>query len=211
MSTDSQSSTERRAAGALLLGSAFLAVLAMLHHPSSAHGGPSLGGGLSLGQLVHGIMLVVLTAQVWAMIVYSRTRGLGGWVLPALVAYGVNLVAHLIAATVNGFVVPALAVRLDSAASHDIFQLLWHTNQSFAQIGVHATGLAFVFWSVDLLARSPRAPLLGLAGLAAGLVPSIALLSGHLGMNVSGALLVYSVHMVWLAAIGVRLVQPRQG
>ena len=118
MSTDSQSSTERRAAGAWLLGSAFLAVRAMLHHPSSAHGGPSLGGGLSLGQLVHGIMLVVLTAQVWAMIVYSRTRGLGGWVLPALVAYGVNLVAHLIAATVNGFVVPALAVRLDSAASH---------------------------------------------------------------------------------------------
>lgn len=192
-------------AGACLVLAAFIAVLAMAHHPTSVHG----GGGI--GDFVHGTMIVVLSALFYGFAHFALRRGLEHpLMLAGLVAYGLSFVAHLGAASINGFVVPALAARGPDAVSHDIFILCWEVGRSFARTGVFATGVAFVLWSVDFLWRSGTANrVIGAAGVLAGIVPAVALASGTLSLDVSGAFAIYAVHAVWAVLVGGQLIRRR--
>lgn len=186
-------------AGAVLAITALLVVFTMGHHPTG-HGG---GHGLSLGNIVHGAMIVFLAAQLWALSVFTLGRGADGWSLAGLVAYAISVIGHVLAATINGFIVPALAGAVDTEASHDLFVLLWRANQAFAALGVHATGAAFLFWSVSLLkSGGMTARLTALAGFAAAIAPSALMLSDSLSLNVAGAFLVYTAHSIWLVILG---------
>ena len=195
--------TERnddRAAGAALVAGALGSVLAMAHHPSSAHSG-------ALGPIVHGAMIGLLMLMAWGFLLFqsghSASRPLP---LAGLLAYGVSLFGHIGAATINGFVVPALAARGHGAVSHEIFLLAWEANQALARLGVYMTGLAFAFWSIDLLVRERRIwRLVGLAGLLAGLLPAGLLAAGAIRMDLAGAGLVYAVHAAWAALVGLLL------
>ncbi len=195
-----------RIAGAALIASAAAIVLAMAHHPSGAHGGGGLAG------FVHGAMITLLALQAFGFAHFAGRRGLGRPpILAGLVAYGISLFDHVGAATINGFVVPALAGRGQGAVSHDIFLLAWEANQALARIGVFATGAAFLLWSLDLLRdRLPWSRLVGVAGLAAGLVPAALLATGTLRMNVGGAMLVYAVHVAWAALVGLMLIRSER-
>jgi hypothetical protein len=192
-----------RLAGAALISAAAVTVLAMAHHPTGAHGGGGLNG------LVHGTMLAVLALLACGFVHFARLRGLDqAPVLAGLVAYGISLFAHVGAATINGFVVPAIAGRGPGAVSHDIFLFAWETNQALAKIGVYATGAAFILWGLDLLRQAGLWPrLVGLAGLAAGAVPAVLLAIGIIRMDVAGALIVYAVHAAWAALVGILLIR----
>jgi hypothetical protein len=192
-----------RLAGAAHISAAAVTVLAMAHHPTGAHG----AGGLNA--LVHGTMMAVLTLLAFGFVHLARLRGLGeAPVLAGLVAYGLSLFAHVGAATINGFVVPALAGRGPGAVAHDIFLFAWETNQALAKIGVYATGAAFILWSVDLLRRQGgTARLVGLAGLVAGAVPAVLLASGTIRLNVTGAIVTYAIHAAWAALVGLLLLR----
>lgn len=197
----SDSRSGDRIAGAALAAAALVSVVAMAHHPTRAHGAGGLNG------LVHGVMLVLIVLLAFGFTHFARRRGLDRpAVLAGLVAYGISLFAHAGAATINGFVVPALAGRGPGAASHDIFLFAWETNQALAALGVYATGAAFILWSLDLAGRERGLQrLVGLAGLAAGAVPAGLLAAGAIRMDVSGALLVYAVHAAWAALVGIML------
>lgn len=192
-----------RIAGAALAAAALVSVVAMAHHPTRAHGSGGLNG------LVHGVMLVLIALLAFGFAHFARRRGLDRpAVLAGLVAYAMSLFAHAGAATINGFVVPAMAGRGDGAVSHDIFLFAWETNQALAALGVYATGAAFILWSLDLVRRDRGLPrLVGLAGLAAGAVPAALLAGGAIRMDMSGALLVYAVHAGWAALVGVMLIR----
>ena len=139
-----------RAAGAALVAGALGSVLAMAHHPSGAHSG-------ALGPIVHGAMIGLLMLMAWGFLLFQSGRGASRPLpLAGLLAYGVSLFGHIGAATINGFVVPALAVRGHGAVSHDVFLLAWEANQALARLGVYMTGLAFAFWSIDLVVRERR-------------------------------------------------------
>ena len=196
--------TNDRAAGAALMAGALGTVLAMAHHPSGAHSG-------ALGPLVHGAMIALLTMTAWGFLRFELGRGASRPLpLAGLLVYGVSLFGHIGAATINGFVVPALAARGHGAVSHDVFLLAWEANQALARLGVYMTGLAFTFWSVDLVIRERGAwRLAGLLGLAAGLVPAGLLAAGVIRMDLAGAFLVYGVHAAWAALIGLLLVSGR--
>jgi hypothetical protein len=190
-----------RFAGAAQIAAAAASVLAMAHHPSSAHGGP-------LGGIVHGAMIVLLALQVYGFVHFARRRGLARpAILAGLVAYGISLFGHVAAATINGFVVPAIAARGSGAVSHDIFLFAWEANQAFAALGVYATGSAFILWSIDLLRRDAGwSRLIALAGIVAGVVPAALLASGAIRLNVGGAFIVYAIHAAWAALVGVMLI-----
>ena len=192
-----------RIAGGAMIATALLVVLAMAHHPSGAHGAGGLAG------LVHGAMIVLLAVLTFAFTHFARRLGLDGWaVLAGLVAYAISLAAHIGAATVNGFVVPSLAAR--GVDNHDIFLLAWETNQALAKLGVYATGAAYALWGVELLRRGGLARWLGLAGVAAGIVPAVLLATGAIRMDVAGAFLVYAVHVGWAALVGAWLLAGKQ-
>ncbi len=192
-----------RLAGMALVAAAAATVLAMAHHPTGAHGNGGLSG------LVHGAMITLLALQAFGFAHFARRRGLGRpLMLAGLVAYGISLFGHVGAATINGFVVPALAARGQSAVSHDTFLLAWEANQALARLGVYATGAAFLLWSLDLLRdREHWSRPIGVAGLAAGIVPVALLAAGAIRMNVGGALLVYAIHVAWAALVGLMLIR----
>ena len=190
-----------RIGGAALIAGAAGTVLAMAHHPS--HADAPLGG------LVHGAMIALLGALAFGFLRFAIARGPARpAILAGLIAYAASLFAHLGAATINGFVVPALAARgaAGEPVAHDLFVLAWEANQALARLGVAATGAAYLFWSADLLRRPGGwARLIGALGLIAGAVPAILLLGGWLRMDVAGAFLVYAAHAAWAAAVGLYL------
>lgn len=196
-----------RVAGAVLLAATALAMLAMAHHPVG-YPGPQVAPGLSLGALVHGAMIVFTGVMLWAFAVFTLRRGLGGLALAGLVAFAIGAFGHVGAATISGFIAPALAARVDPAATQDLFVLVWQANQALARIGVLAASAAFLLWSLGLLrgAGAPNAAL-GVLGLAAALLPAGALLSGALEMNVGGAFLIYGLHALWTGIVGLQMLR----
>ncbi len=112
---------------------------------------------------------MLLAATLCGFVVFAARQALGGWMLAGLVAYGTGFVANLFAGTINGFIVPAVADRVDHAASGDLFVLLWQSNQAAANLGVYAT--------------------------------SAALFTGAITLDVTGAMIAYSVHAAWTGRV----------
>lgn len=191
-----------RTVGIILLITAILTVVSMAHHPSNAHAP-------SLVYLVHGAMLVLLSSMFFGLSWYSLRRGLGNvLVLAALVAYLLNYFSHIIAGTINGFVVPQLAARGDDVP-HAFFVVAWETNQAFAQLGTAATAVAFALWGFDMLRTSEGWPRwVGMIGMAAGIIP-LGILVNDSTMDVPTALLIYGLHATFVALVGVLLVRGK--
>lgn len=192
-----------------MIAAALGVVVAMSYHPSGIHGGP-------LGGMVHGGMIGLLSILTWCFIMFCIDRGAGRPLICAgLIAYAISLFAHIGAATINGFVVPALASPAAPPVDHDLFRLAWHSNQALAKLGVYMTGAAYVLWSIDLLQDdSKAAKIVGALGLAAGGAPAVLLASGALRMDVAGAFVIYAAHMGWSAMVGLMMfrgaLQPRR-
>jgi len=188
-----------KVAGTAMIAAAAGIVLAMGHHPSGAHGGGALAG------IVHGAMIALLALLTFGFAHFSRRRGLGRpAVLAGLVAYAIALLGHVGAATINGFVVPALAGR--GLELHDLFAFAWEANQALAGLGVYATAAAYLLWSADLLFE-PRARVLAGLGIAAATVPALLLASGAIRMDVAGAFIVYAAQVAWAALAGLHLLR----
>jgi hypothetical protein len=203
MSAFERAAADRAAGGALVLAALGI-VVAMSHHPSGAHSG-------ALGGIVHGAMIGLLMLMSWGFLHFAIGRGASRpLILGGLLAYGVSLFAHIGAATINGFVVPALADPTAPPVSHDIFLLAWQSNQALAKLGATMTGLAYVLWSIDLIAERRRElTLVGLLGLAAGSVPAALLAFGLIRMDVAGAGTVYAIHVAWAMLVGIMLLLGR--
>ena len=196
------SSRSDRTVGVILLVASVFTVVAMAHHPSGAHGG-------KLVYVVHGTMIVLLSSTFFGLCYYSMRRDLGRLlILAALVAYGLNYFAHIIAGTVNGFIVPALAER-GQDIPHALFVFAWESNQAFARLGTAATAVAFVLWGLDLLRQENGfSRLIGGFGIAAGVLPLVLLLDDA-SMDVRTALIIYSLHSGFVALVALRLIQRK--
>lgn len=194
---------ERIGGGALLVAAGGT-VLAMGHHPSGGDAG-------LMGQIMHGIMILFLGVTTFGFATFAAARGAARpAILSGIVFYALALIGHTGAATISGFVVPALASRGD--IPHDLFDLAWEANQALASLGVVAAGAAIILWSMDFLTRrSAEARTIGVAGLVAGGVPAILLLTGVIEMNLSGAFLAYALHGIWGAALGFHLFRGKVG
>jgi hypothetical protein len=183
-----------RIGGGALIAAAAGTVLAMAHHPTGMHGA-------GLGGLVHGAMIALLGVLVFGFARFAQERGMGRpLILAGAIAYALSLFGHLGAATINGFVAPAVASS-QPPVSHDIFRLAWEANQALAKLGVVATGLAYLAWGADL-ARDRATRWLGLAGIAAGVIPAALLAMGLIRMNVAGAFIAYAAHALWAVLLG---------
>jgi len=202
MTEEQDRSAGDKAGGAALLSSSAVSVLAMAHHPTSPHSG-------LIGPLVHGVMIVMMALLAFGFAHFSVRRGLGRpAVLAGLVAYAFALFGHLGAATINGFVVPAVAAR--HVASPELFLFAWQANQALAGLGVYAGSVAYALWSLDFLSRPGAEPrLIGIAGLLAASVPTGLLATGVIALDVPGAFLSYAVQGAWAALVGVHVLRGR--
>ena len=187
-----------RLAGAALAAASLLSVVVMAHHPSGAgsHGG--------LAQAVHGALMGLILVTFAGFARFAAGLGLQRYAATlGLTAYATGSLANLLAATMNGFVAPALAT---GGASQEVLRLCWELSQALAYAAVYAISAAFVCWGAELGLRGAGADRwLGAAGLAAGLAPAGLLASGALDMNVAGAFIVYGAQAAFGGLAGVFL------
>ena len=197
-----QKPVDNRAAGAALVVAAILSALAMAHHPSGAHGTGALAC------IVHGAMIALLLLMTfgWTKVALRRCAD-SDLMIAGLVAYAASAAAHLCAATINGFAVPALAAR---GAAHDLFHFAWELNQAFAYLGAYLTSAAFLLWSIDFIAKGPGSVrAIGAVGIAAAIGPAAALASGSIAMNVEGAIIVYAAHAAFTTLAGIQMMRGK--
>ena len=208
-STIAVSRKTERIAGIVLLVAAVLIIVAMAHHPSGLEPGHT-GIGMTLGGFIHAARIVLLGANLWGLTIFSIRQTLGGWMLAGIVAYGISFTGNLIAALINGFIVPAVATQVDHAESGDLFILLWQSNQAAAQLGIYAASGAFVFWSISLLSRKKAEDfVIGSLGLIAAFVPSAALYTAVIALDVDGAFLAYGVQAAWTGLVGLEMLRQK--
>jgi len=189
-----------RIAGGALIGAAAVSVLAMAHHPAGADAG-------ALGGIVHGTMIAVLMASAFGFAHFALRRGAPRpAILAGLIAYALSAVVTIGAATINGFIVPALAAR--GVTDRGLFLFAWEANQALAKLGVYATAAAFAFWSLDFLRRPGlEAKAIGALGLAAGPGVAALLAAGVIRMDVAGAGLAYAAFALWGVLVGLHLIR----
>ena len=184
-----------RDGGIALMAGAVASIILMMNHPSGAHGGP-------VGGIVHGGMMLALAAILFGFTAFTIGRGARTAPIIGLIASGVSTGAHVGAATINGFAVPAMAAWPSGAPGHDVFLLAWQLNQALAGVGLFATGLAYVAWAVELRREQP---LVAALGALCGVVPAALLAAGVIKLDVHGALLAYGLHGLWALALGVTM------
>lgn len=192
-----------KTAGVALCVAALRSVLAMSHHPTSAHAGP-------IGPVVHGGMIVWLSLMAWGFANFALIRGVERPLVSAgLLALGISLAGHIAAGTINGFVVPALAAN-GPPISHDVLRFAWHSNQAFAKLGMIAGALAFILWSIELLGdRAKATKVVGAAGLAVGALMIALPAAGALMLNVAGAWTLYALQALWALLVGVQMIRGK--
>lgn len=182
----------RKRAGWTLLVCAVLATVLMGHHPIGS------GQGI-LTPLVHGGLQAILLVELAMFVVVARWLGGLGAMTGGVFLWG-GVIAGVLAATINGFVVPALGGYGENDIGGDVAALAWEANQALARLGVIATGLGYGLWSARLWQRGAKV----VAGLGAilGLLPALLLIGGHINMAYHGAVFAYVGQSLWLAVLG---------
>jgi len=192
---------DRQIAGGLMIAASALVVLTMAHHPTSVGRGP-------LVEIVHSVMIALELVLGLGFLVFVLARGSDRLLmLSGAVAYLFSMIASIGAATVNGFVSPAL-LGSGAPVNPDVVRFGWHYGQALASIGAYTTSAAYLLWALDLLHGPQRlARLAGLAGIIAGGLPLVLLMTGALRMNVAGAMLIYGLDVAWAVLVGLLLIR----
>lgn len=185
-----------RGAGALLAASALLAVVLMHNHP---HGGHNM----ELNRIVHGGLLMLIVVQPAVLGLLAKALD---WSLAAVLAlsfFAFGSVGGCMAATINGFVVPAIKAYPQGQIGPDIGMLAWEMNQQFARGGAVAAGIGISLFGAALWRAGWR--VVGGFGMLAGTVPAAMLVAGVIDMRFYGAMFTYITQLAWLATLGVAL------
>ena len=190
-----------RVLGYFTVAAAALTILAMAHHPQGL--GPS-----GLAETVHGALMVLVIVACAGVLRFSSRLGCSRSApLLGLVFYVAGTFANLLAATLNGFVAPALA-REDLRA--DYFPLIWEFNQALANLAVFAFSIAIALFGAELLRRGGGFQrITGAICLLAGLAPVALLTVGFVEMNVPGAFLIYGIQALFTFIVGVSLLRKQ--
>lgn len=208
-----------RRAGIVLVAATIVSIVAMAHHPSVGSHEPGaaiaeIGTKATLNRLVHGVLIALMGLELWAFTVFvDRLRGARDAVRLGLVAYAIGIGAMIGAALVSGFVLTALAAHYAEAGSDpvafaNLARLAMTGNQALAQLGTIAISVAILAWSIALLHdRAQR--VLAIVGLAASVLPALALVAGVIRLDVRGMTLVVVAEAIWNLAVGFALIRQK--
>jgi hypothetical protein len=202
------------AAGSLVVG-ALAMVVTMAVHPTGHDfaGGPQqMAHAARVNIGAHALGLVSVPFTLFGLLGLSRWLGFRrNSVSAAFLLFALASVAVMSAALVNGIVAPALFQVLPGAdaADRSIFQALLRynslVNQAYAIFDVVASSVAIIFWSLGLPKTPAPAQAARVVGIAIGAATVVALLSGHLRLDVHGFGLVVLTQSLWIALVAAML------
>lgn len=206
--------TNERVSGlALIAGSAGMIITMSLHptgHDLFAPG--QLAPMAHLAIAVHTLALMSMPVMFLGALGLSQHLGARErFSVTALVAYGFAMVAGMNAAVFSGLVAPGLArnIQTSEATASEAWRIAFHyngaLNQGFAIVLVVASSLAILLWSVSMFRGAVLSQGVAIYGCFLGPVTVIAVLSGHLRLDVHGFGMVVLGQSVWLIIVGVLL------
>lgn len=210
-------SDDRKGGLALIAGTVGFLITMSLHptgHDLVAPG--QLARMTHLTVAVHSLALA--SVPVLFLGAFALTRRLASpdrLAIGALVIYSFAGVAGVNAAVAGGLVSPGLVRQMLDATSPDretwdiVLHYNGYLNQAFAQIYVVASSVAIVLWSAAILRNRALARGVAIYGCLAAPLIVLALLAGHLRLNVHGFGLVVLSQAVWFITVGVLLSRPR--
>jgi hypothetical protein len=210
--------TDERVSGlALIAGSVGMIITMSLHptgHDLFAPG--QLAPVAHLAVTVHALALMSMPALFFGALGLSRYFGWGKrFSVAALVCYGFAMIAGMNAAVFSGLVAPGLARNIVGAepVAAESWRIVFHyngaLNQGFALVLVVASSLAILLWSASMVRSAALSQVLGIYGCFLGPVTLIAVLSGHLRLDVHGFGLVVLGQAAWFIVAGAKLFRVR--
>jgi len=220
ISIGSRSSTllASRVAAIVLAVCSLVTIAAISHHPvvRARRGAQVIEGIVAVGpadRMVHGTLLVIVLAMVFALSVYTLQRSrlhlcIAGWV--AFCSGSAGLVAAVL---IDGFFVPGFAQRYIGVLPDALTPALTVLNASAVAIqvlsafGFIAMNSGTLFWSVDMLLDRGFARVVGLLGIASA-IAVIGLIVWGGTLNPHSLTLIVSIQALWYLAIAWRMAFP---
>ncbi len=210
---------DNRLGGIALVAGAIAGVITMSLHPSGHHGILSQHEMEMLALMtraVHGLGIASLPLLFLGAMVLTRRLACPSRVpIAALVIYGFAAVAIMIAASMSGFVAPAVIRQLVAGdpltdARRLFLEYTFNINQAFASVYVVASCAAIMLWSTAILKGRQLAAGLGIYGIVLGLAIVAALFSGKLALDVHGFGVVTFTQSIWFIVAGILLLRARE-
>jgi hypothetical protein len=210
--------TDNRSSGlALIAGSAAL-IITMAFHPTG-HQMISPDRFATVARLSIAVHTLALASMVvlflgacglWQRLSPSRCLALAG-----LISYGFSMVAGMITGILNGFVAPRLIQRmLNHPEAKQVWDIVFTYSGdvagALASVLVVTSSVAILLWSIAIVRRGLLARGLGTYGCVVGPLIIVAVLSGHIRLNVHGFGLVVLLQSVWFVIAGVQLWRLRE-
>lgn len=208
------------AAGFVLVACALLMLVTMTHHPSvhtrsAAAAFAEIGRFAAVDEAVHGTLIALITALVYAFAVFSLRRGFNDQTaLAGLVAYAVGSLALIGAGLIDGFVIPGIvgAYRGEAASALTggvaVLRLCGSAIQAATAFGFAAISVAIGSWSIGLF-RVPLAPVRAAAGVGslAAVVPIVVFVASGSVFTAHGLVWLLLPQAVWYVVIGALLIR----
>jgi len=210
--------TDDRMSGLALIAGSFGFIITMSLHPSGRD--LFVPGQLEpLAQLAvatHALALASLPVLfLGAFGLSQRLAAAGRLAMAALVMYAFAVVAAMNAAAVSGLVAPTLVreVLAASPSSSEAWRIAFDyngfLNHAFALLFVVGSSVAIVLWSIAILRSATLARGVGTYGCILGPITLIAVLSGHLKLDVHGFGVVVFGQALWFIIVGALLCRIR--
>jgi hypothetical protein len=205
--------TDDKKGGIALIAASFGGILTMGLHPTARDlfAPDKLAPMVLLLVGVHALAVVSLPILfLGALALSRRLASPDRLALAALVVYGFALAAVLVAAVVDGFVVPSLAREIMTTAPPETegwqIALCYNgfLNQSFARVFLVASSTSIVLWSVSILMSRTLALSVAIYGLFVGPAVIVAVVSG-LRLDPYGAGLLIFGQSLWFIVVGTLL------
>jgi hypothetical protein len=200
-----------RVAGTVLAACSLVTIAAISHHPvvRARRGAEVIEGIVAAGaadRAVHGTLLVIVLAMVFALGIYTLRRRRLHVCLAAWMAFCCGSGALVAAVLIDGFFVPGFAQRCIGVSGDALAPALTVLNASAVAIQV-LTAFGFIamnggtlLWSVDLLLDRGFARVVGLLGIVSAIaVIGLIVLGGTL--NPHSLTLIVSIQALWYLAI----------
>jgi hypothetical protein len=171
-----------------------------------------IGAVALLTRATHGLALVSLP------VVFLGAWGLArrlGWneraSVAALVLYGFGLVAVLNAAVASGLIAPEIGRRIveGDTTTGEMWRMAFRyngmVNQGFATVFVVASSMAILLWSAVMVRSGTLGRGVGIYGSILGPLTVLAVLSGHVRLDVHGFGAIVLGQAIWYVMVGALL------
>jgi hypothetical protein len=210
-----------RTAGIMIASASVLSVLFMAYHPTiHPHHTDDLFAEMNkvafANRIVHGFLIALTGVLVCGFSCLASRLGFSSSVVRAgFVAYVMGSIAISAAALINGFMLPDLVLRYEGRPK-EALEIMTHlldwggvVSHLCSKMGVLAMSIAIVLWSMTLVGRPGATRAAGLFGCVGGAALGIALLAGHLHMDVHGMLAFVLTQTIWSLMVAVQLIRGR--